>query len=185
MHPIRTLTSKIRMTELVKAHAETLTTERQTARGVEVRYSGGDFITFVVVPILVGLGVWLADIEAPKPDPLLAAVSILFGLLFALLILVFDQVKREAERPTPEAGNDPLVDSWQLLTNVSWAILVSTVLLGFMFGATLFTDEKLAAWLTGVVTCLFLHLLLTFLMILKRLFFMARRITGILLTGRR
>ena len=184
-HLIRALTSKITMTELMKAHLETLSSEAQTTEGIEVRYSVGDFATFVGLPIAVGGALFLGGVEAPKPDPLLSSISILTGLLFALVVLVFDQVKREASRPAPEAGNDPLVDAWQLLTNVCWAILASLLLLTVMFTTVLFTDESLKPWLTGLVACLFLHLILTLLMVLKRVFFMAQRLTGPLLAGRR
>ncbi|SDP46633.1 hypothetical protein SAMN05660199_03964 [Klenkia soli] len=173
------------MTELVKAQTETLSTERQGNDGPESELSPWDLVTFVGLPVLVAGAAVLLDLRAPKIDPLLSAVSILFGLLLGLLVLVFDQLKREAQRPSPAAGNDPLVDSWQLFVNVSWAILVSTVLLGVLITTTVITDQALPAWLTGLVGALLLHLLLTFLMILKRLFFMARRITGNLMTGRR
>lgn len=115
----------------------------------------------------------------------MAAVAILTGLLFALIVMVFDQGKKEADRPAQDAGNDSLVDAWQLLANVSWAILASLLLLAAMFGASLFIDGKLPPWLTGLVAGLFLHLILSLLMVLKRVFFMARRIAVNLLTGRR
>jgi hypothetical protein len=182
---IRALTSKIRVTDVLRAHWETLSIERQTLQGVQRTTSTGDLVTFFGFPVALGLTLALLGIEAPKPDPLLSSVSILTGLLFALIVMVFDQVKREANRPSPAAGNDPLVDAWQLLANVSWAILASLMLLAFMFGAVLFTDEDLAPWLTGTISGLFLHLVLTLLMVLKRVFLMAKRIAGPLLSGRR
>jgi hypothetical protein len=169
------------MTEVAKAHLETLSRERAGKR----EYSAADFVTFFVLPVAVGVALWLAGVRAPKPDPVLSAIAILTGLLFALIVMVFDQVKKEAAHPSPAAGNDPLEDSWQLLANVSWAILVSVLLLGSMYTTVLFTDGDLPPWLTGVVTALFLHLMLTLLMVLKRVFMMARRITGLLISGRR
>jgi hypothetical protein len=185
MHLIRALTSKITMSEVAKSHLETLTTERDTAEGTVVEYSYGDFVVFFILPAALGTGLALAGVKAPKPDPLLSAIAILTGLLFALIVMVFDQVKRTADVPPPASGNDPLVDAWQLLANVSWAILASVLLLTVMFGTVVFTEGTLAPWLTGVVTGLFAHLILTLLMVLKRVVNMARRIVGVLQGGRR
>ncbi len=182
---VRALTSKIRMTEVVKEHWATLSTERQSPQGLQRSTSAGDVVTFFVLPLALGVTLWLLGVKAPKPDPLLSSISILTGLLFALIVLVFDQVKREASRPSPVAGNDPLIDAWQLLANVSWAIMTSLLLLTVMFSSVLFTDEDLAPWLTGIITGLFLHLMLTLLMVLERVFFMAKRLAGPLLSGRR
>ncbi|WP_299956729.1 hypothetical protein [uncultured Modestobacter sp.] len=168
-----------------RAHLETLSTERDVDGRPVAYLSFGDLTTFFGIPLSVGAVLWLTGVQAPKPDPLLASISILTGLLFALVVLVFDQVKRERDRPAPEAGNDPLMDAWQLFANVCWAVVASTLLLTVMFTTVLFVDGKLAPWLTALVTTLFLHLMLTLLMVLKRIFFMARRIAGILFVGRR
>src|SRR4051794_31176185 len=105
MHPIRALTSKVRMTEIAKAHLATLTSERATSSGVQVEYSVGDFVTFGVFPAVTGVALALTGVRAPSADALLAAVAILTGLLFALIVMVFDQVKKEASHPAPQAGN--------------------------------------------------------------------------------
>lgn len=167
------------MTELAKAHLRTLTSSDVTPDGRPIeRPSLGDFITFFVVPAAVGLGLWLGHVTVPSSDPLLAAIAVLTGLLFALLVLMFERIVHERDRDAPAAGNDPLVDAWKVLANVSWAILVSLVLLVVLFGATMFAKHGLPPWLTGVVVGLFAHLALTLVMILKRVFFMAMRIAG-------
>lgn len=176
---IRALTNKIRVTDLALAHTDTLRVEYRDEHGdLRDRRSWGDLVLFFVVPVLAGVATWWFGVKAPDADPLLAAVAVLTGLLFALIVLVFDRLVLEREKPAPTAGNDPVVDTWQLLANVSWAILASLVLLVVLFTATLFVKTDLPPWLTALVAGLGLHLILTLLMVLKRVFLMAKRIAG-------
>ncbi|MGY1719204.1 hypothetical protein ACI8AG_09165 [Blastococcus sp. SYSU DS0552] len=166
------------MTELTRTHLETLS-ERAVVDGRPTqRRSIGDRVTFFLIPAAIGVALWLTGAKAPTAEPLLAAIAVLTGLLFALLVLMFERIVHERERDAPAAGNDPLSDAWQVLANVSWAILMSLVLLSVLFTVTLFTSKALAPWLTGLVAALFAHLVLTLLMILKRVFYTAMRIAG-------
>ena len=59
----------------------------------------------------------------------------------------------------------------QLRANVSWAIGVGVVITGTLMIISAFTTEKhgaYPAWLSAIVLALVVHLLLTLLMILKR-----------------
>lgn len=166
------------MGEVLRAHLETLTTLRQGENAGDERFSWGALITFAIFPVVIGAVTWLCGVEAPGADAMLAAISILTGLLFALLVLMFERVVDEQRVEAPDSGNDPVVDAWQVLANVSWAILVSLVLLVTLFVATLFYEKAISSWLTAVIATLFLHLILTLLMVLRRVFFMAMRIAG-------
>jgi hydrogenase-4 membrane subunit HyfE len=173
------LTNKITMTQVATTHLRTLTEERVQKDGrVKDVVSPWDLALFGLFPILLGVAVWWWDVKAPDADPLLAATAVLTGLLFALIVLMFERVVHATAEVPPAAGNDPVTDAWQLLANVSWAILVSLIQLTVLFAITLLTSGALAPWLTAVVVALFAHLVLTLLMILKRVFSVAMRIAG-------
>ncbi|TYP82899.1 hypothetical protein [Blastococcus xanthinilyticus] len=171
-------TAKIRLTELARAHLDTLSVERHERGQRDDRRSVADLALFFLLPLAVGAAVWGTGVSAPDVDPLLASISILTGLLFALIVLVFDRLIQVRAQQPPAVGNDPVVDAWQLLVNISWAILVSLTLLVVLFTTVLLRTDALPPWLTAIVAALGLHLVLTLLMVLKRVFYMAKRIAG-------
>lgn len=170
---------QIGMAEIAKTHFLTLTRTYLDNNNVSrERGSKTDFSIFFILPVSVGALLFFFGVETKKLDQLLAGSAVLTGLLFALLVLMFERIVHTERALPPEAGVDPVTDAWRVLANVSWSILISIGLLTLIFAANLFVENAAPAWLTGIIAAVFLHLALTLLMILRRVFFMAMRIAG-------
>ncbi|MGI9157991.1 MAG: hypothetical protein ACR2FG_15395 [Marmoricola sp.] len=173
------ISSKIRVGRIVSTHYGTLSVpHRGDDDAVASRLSWTDLGTFVLFPLAAGAALWIGGVRAPAGDRLIPAVALLTGLLFALLVLMLDRIRSERAKDAPDVGNDPLVDAWELFANVSYAILVSTTILSILLVTALFSAGPLHPALTGVLAALVAHLLLTMLMIVKRVFQLAVRLAG-------
>lgn len=173
------ISDKIQVGRVVAAHYRTLSVPyRDENDTVTDRVSWADRGTFILFPVLAGAALGTLGVRAPAGDRLIPAVALLTGLLFALLVLMLDRIRSERGENAPDVGNDPLVDAWELFANVSYAILVSTSILSILLVTALFTTGSLPPVLTGVLTALVAHLLLTMLMIVKRVFQLATRVAG-------
>lgn len=154
-----TLFSKIDISEILITHFSTI---KNTNTG---KPDKDDAITFIVMPLLISTTLVYFEIElyADATNIIIASLSIFVGLMFNIIVLIFDIVKRDASK---KIKNTVLKE---LLANISFAIVLSV----FSIIVTLFTYVgnpcvKIAfTWLVYFLLC---HFCITLLMILKRMY---------------
>ncbi|MFR9794627.1 hypothetical protein ACL02U_01755 [Streptomyces sp. MS06] len=134
------------------------------------RIMWGEVILFYGVPIaLGGVGVAL-HWKIGGVDNILAAFAILTGLLFNLLVLLFDVAAKAAQGV---GGTGPqnvrLKLAKHLQSNVTYSLLVAliaTSILGVLAGMDV---DKADRWISGVLLILLSHFTLNLLMIMRRI----------------
>lgn len=165
--------TKIDVTGIVQAHADTLTDERTRARAPE------DIVLFVGVPAITAsaLVVFGARLTPDGVNVLITALSVFAGLLFNLLVLAHalragGTARTERERRFLRAIN----------VNLEYAILVSLVTIAVCL-LTVFAPaqtvrviagdaaavRQVVGWVSGLIAFCTIHFLLTLLMVLKRM----------------
>lgn len=157
--------SKWSVIPIIKDHYKTLT----DARTGEVRKL--DYIQFVGIPVVVGVFCFWREILLNDLPSVLAGVAVFTALLFNLLVHVssLGMGMKNLEEGEQERKMKELVN--QLNANVSYAIVIGlscTTLLVVMS----FFDFKKSDYgevFTGLAIGFFAHLLLTMLMVLKRI----------------
>ena len=150
---------KVRVGSIISNHFRTLTNHNTK------KFEWDDIFTFLVVPaiasvLLLYLGIGLSD---SATNIIITTLSILVGLLFNVIVIIFDIIKRDASK---KLKNEVLN---QLLTNISYSILLSI----FIIAITLFTYVEISAIemvSTAIVYFLIGNFFLTVLMILKRMY---------------
>ena len=124
-----------------------------------------DYMTFVAIPvvvasILISFGIFLKN---DVINIIITTLSIFVGLMFNIIVIIFDIVKRH---PDHKVKNAVLKE---ILANVSFAILLSLTCIVF----TIITyvpncfASRLANWISYFLITLFV---ITLLMILKRMY---------------
>lgn len=107
--------SKIALWRLPRDHFATL---RNAATG---KASLVDYLIQIGVPIAVGLTAGLLGFRMSDVDPAVAGVSIVSGLLFAVVVFLFQLRLGLPEDPQRTHGDVTLID--EAMFNVLWAIL--------------------------------------------------------------
>lgn len=157
----------IRMIDLipiVKDHFNTLRSHSTD----EVMW--GEVTFFYGVPIVLGGAGMYLNWNIGGVGNILAAFAILTGLLFNLLVLLFD-VAAKAAQSVGGIGpqNTRLKLAKHLQANVTYSLLVAlvaTAVLGVSAGMDL---EKMNRWISGVLLVLLSHFTLNLLMIMRRI----------------
>lgn len=164
MTQTRTRRSKFSALALASDHYNTL---RNFQSG---RYSAADLAVHVGLPAALAVLAWLLGATARNIPDVLSAVAIFTGLIFNVFVLIFDLTARATDKLPAESRAlvDRLAD--ELRANVSYAVLVGIVFTAFLGGVTMFidTDEPLGVAVTAFMIFVGVHMLLTVLMILKR-----------------
>nr|WP_321412845.1 hypothetical protein [uncultured Allomuricauda sp.] len=150
---------KINIIGIIKDHLKTLVNDNSQ------KPDFSDYFTFLIIPFVVsGILIWLKiDLSDKATNIVITTLSILVGLLFNVIVILFDILKRDN---TQQVKNDLLK---QLLTNISYSIFISL----FIILLTVLSFFKIEIW---VKVCTFLiyfflsHFSLTVLMILKRVY---------------
>lgn len=150
---------KINIKLIVKNHLDTLVNDNSK----KAEFS--DWLTFLIIPLIVaGALIYLnIDLSERAINIVITTLSILVGLMFNVIVILFDILKRNN---TEKIKNELLK---QLLTNISYSIFLSL----FIIFLTVMTFLKIDLWVT---ICTFLvyfflsHFSLTVLMILKRVY---------------
>jgi hypothetical protein len=153
---------KIDVRDILKDHCRTMVLYDSGKTSIE------DILLFFCLPILISvaalwLGILLTD---PAVNVLITAISILGGLLFNLLVLIYTV----AERFAPPTGKK---DAQQFLrevySNIAYAILMCILCLIPLIGLVINERPHIELILNAIAIALCVHLTLTLLMILKRL----------------
>jgi hypothetical protein len=129
-----------------------------------------DYVLYLGVPAGVFVASILGPLRASNVADILAAVAILTGLVFNAVLLVADLSARAREIVGEPRRSQVIGLADQLRANITYAVLLG-LLLSLILGAiAMFTNDSkpISNWLTGLVLFLGLQLLLTILMVLKR-----------------
>lgn len=169
--------SKISIRRLLVDHLDTLVDHRlrEDTPGAVAPRSRGDVLLFFCFPAAVGilvavLGVRLADSVISAT---ITAFSIFVGLLFNLLALTYEVMRRTAEVNVNNRSRS--VDRKkralrEVHANVSFAILVALSIVVLALPEYALSDGSIASRvLTSALVALALNFVLTLLMILKRM----------------
>lgn len=140
-----------------------------------------DILIFFAVPVATFAGLWLGDFRLRDTGQVLAGVAIFTGLLFGLLVHVFAVGLQISDSPrfTTTSRVTLLVD--ELRANVAYACGVGLLLTMILLVSSAFAtttppgvsgtapEREVIAWASSAIAALVLHLVLTMLMVLKRL----------------
>jgi hypothetical protein len=162
------MSSKMSVGPVVRDHFATLS----SSKSVSARWR--DYSLAVGVPVLVGVAALIFHWQLASIGEIATTVSILAGLLFALVIYVF-QLRIDVAHD-PRIANDGIVARLldELFSNVLYAVLVglaSAVVVMIAANTRTQTDNGLDAvnpWWTAAVLAIVTHLIMTIFMCLKR-----------------
>lgn len=156
---------KTAVREIAQKHFETLVDGRTG------KVSKADWTFSVGVPVIVGVVAPVLSFRLPSGSGAIDAAAILTGLLFGLVVFIF-QVRLTIKADPVKSQYGALTDSVDaLFQNVLYAILVGLLWTIVSVAADAFTirrGEYLTGWATGAVTAVGLHLAWVVLMCLKR-----------------
>lgn len=150
---------KINVAKIISKHIGTLKNYNTNKLGFD------DFITFIFIPLIVtGLLIYFdIGLSDRATNIIITTLSILVGLLFNVIVIIFDIIKRDS---TKKIKNKLLEE---LLTNISYSILLSIFIIVFTL-LTYINNELSNTIFTGIVYFLIGNYFLTVLMILKRMY---------------
>ncbi|MEU8404311.1 hypothetical protein AB0C28_54860 [Nonomuraea sp. NPDC048892] len=130
-----------------------------------------DYIVYLGVPVVFAIAAWLMQLKANNVPEVLAAVAILTGLIFGVFVLIFDLSMRASGTADSIQRSRVARLVEELRANVSYAVLLGLILTATLSGISMFGAEKdqpINRELTALIMLLGSQLLLTILMILKR-----------------
>jgi energy-coupling factor transporter transmembrane protein EcfT len=153
------LLRKVNITDIVVHHFKTLVNDSTK------RPDFDDYLIFIIIPVIVagGLTYFKLFISENSVSIIITSLSIIVGLLFNVIVIIFDIIKRDNSKKI----KNKILE--QLLSNISYTILISIALIIF----TLFTyfDSCLIKKIANLLVYFTLtHYLMTVLMILKRMY---------------
>ncbi|MET9056739.1 hypothetical protein ABZX99_02830 [Streptomyces antibioticus] len=141
------------------------------------RPMASDYATFIGVPaalaIFAAVMTHMGHFHVRDVSKLIGGMGVFTGLLFGLLTNVFTLSLRVRRDEGLDPEHAVVKQVRELFYNVSWAVVVGCTLITMLIlaAATHSTTSALGSIWTGVLTFLVLHLMLTILMALKRLWF--------------
>jgi hypothetical protein len=158
------VTAKWSVSEIVRDHLGTLRDARSN------RYRTSDFFAFYAAPIVVAVGAYFTGFKLQGIEAAVGGVAIYTALLFGMLIHVFQLRIRVADSETLRASIrlGRLID--ELESNVAYAVLVGIAATSALVIAAslLGTTNPLPRGASSVLTALFVHLILSTFLVLKR-----------------
>ncbi len=152
------LLEKINVNDIIGNHVGTLVNDNSKKHGTS------DWFTFAAIPILFSTAMFFLKLPISNNsiNIIITSLSIFVGLLFNMVVLIFDILNK----PTQDEVKKEVLK--QILSNISFTILLSIVMIGFCL--VHLVPNALVKTITGCVIYLFLALFfLTLLMILKRM----------------
>jgi len=150
---------KINFSKIIVSHLRTLQNANTKKAGL------GDYVTFLVTPLVFALFLTWAKVPLKNDaiNIIITTLSIFVGLMFNIIVLIFDIVKRDARQ---HVKNEVLK---QLLANISFEILISVFSILSTLG-TFFENSYLKIAFSFITYFSLAVFLLTLLMILKRMY---------------
>jgi len=150
---------KINIFNIITNHLKTLYNENTGKLGID------DFVTFLVIPLFVAFGLLYFNIHLTESaiTIIITTLSILVGLLFNVIVIIFDIIKRDSSKKLKNRILN------ELLTNISFSIILSIVIILITL-ITYFTNKWICIISTGLVYFFLCIYFMTVLMILKRMY---------------
>lgn len=142
-----------------------------------------DYGTFIGVPlslaIFAGIMTHLGHFHVRDVSKLIGGMGVFTGLLFGLLTNVFTLSLRVRRDEGLDPEHKVIKQVRELFFNISWAVVVGCTLIITLVvaSATHSTTSALGSLWTAWLTFLILHLMLTILMALKRLWYAHNKIS--------
>lgn len=183
--PINTMggrVSKFDIRQIVKDHYRTLYVNGASDRSYRL-----DILATLAVPALVALLLVVLGVRIYDLGDALAAVAVLAGFLFAILIVLLETAVETSGR-TEEHGvtrrtNRRVLVLREVTANVAYSVIVSigaVVLIGAARltgrpSPPLEAPSPLSAWYCTLLFATLLHLLVTLVMVLKRVYSVTHR----------
>ncbi|MEV4382550.1 hypothetical protein [Streptosporangium sp. NPDC049644] len=157
--------------DLIRDHFNTL---YEFGPGGRSYTSWTDITLFYVFPALVGISCWIADLKLYVSDVLLGGVAILTGFLFGLLVHVFSVGVKVSDDSRYGSGDRLPVLIDELRANVSYSCAVGLIITLLLVVPVAFVEPEmlekgLNPGLAGLFSTLFIHLILTLLMVIRRI----------------
>ncbi|MEU5078167.1 MULTISPECIES: hypothetical protein [Streptomyces] len=156
----------IRMIDLVPIIKDHFQTLRSHATN---QVMWGEISFFLGAPVLLGAFGAFLDWKVKGVGNILAAFAILAGLLFNLLVLLFDVAAKAAQAGGLGPQNVRLKLAKQLQANVTYALLMALGAAGILGVASGMGMEKINRWLSSILVALLTHFILTLFMIMRRI----------------
>lgn len=166
---------KFNVLPAIHDHFETFSDHQAGGRPLVRDYAG-----MLGLPILAAGAIWFVGIRVREVGTFLGGIAILTGLLFALVIFVFQLRLQVSGDPRHPNGSRLPVLLDELFANVNYAVIIgmATSAVGVVAAATSDSASGEAPlWASVVLTALGVHLLLTVLMCVKRTRAAYRRMT--------
>ncbi|MBS1546486.1 MAG: hypothetical protein JSU02_03800 [Bacteroidetes bacterium] len=154
---------KINIAQIVRSHLDTLKNDNTKKAGVD------DYLTFLVLPGAIAFALIVFDVRLNEraTNIIITSLSILVGLLFNVIVLLFDLVSKKGKR---SLKNRILKE---VLANITFAVLLAIISIIL----TLLANLPNTCVVRVVEFCLYFLLsqfLLTSLMVLKRIYLLFR-----------
>ncbi|MFJ5922464.1 hypothetical protein ACIQF6_07595 [Kitasatospora sp. NPDC092948] len=149
---------------IIKDHFKTLRSNRNN----KILWS--DIIFLCGTPAIASAGIVVAKWRMAGVSNLLAALALLAGLLFNLLVLMFDVARKAAAGTGGQTSqNLKFVLTQQLQANVTYALFVSLMAVLVLGAESSTGSERMPVWTSAILAYLLIHFTLTLFMILKRI----------------
>lgn len=158
--------NKINISEIIIGHLDTLIDASSGERSTK------DLVLFYVIPVVIAVIFCFFSpvMESGAADTLVNAGAIFTGLLLSLLMLVYDHKSRLKDDNTDQGVRLKSVFH-ELYYNISYAVVMSVFIVFSSFlHKVLYSVDSVISGITGALLIFIgLNLLLTILMILKRI----------------
>lgn len=158
------MATRTSVTRIVTSHFGTLRNHATQAP------SARSYLVQIAFPIGAAVVAVLLGFRLRSSDEILAGLSILAGLLFALLVFVFQLRLQVTQDPRIPRGSVLLRLLDDLFANVAYSVVVGLVAASaaLIAGSIVEADKALNSWWTGVLIALTVHFGLNIAMCLKR-----------------
>lgn len=153
------LFNKVNLSRIIVDHFKTLVNSNTNKAGFD------DYFTFLIFPLITGVGLLLFKqiIDKDIVNIIITILSIFVGLLINVIVLIFDIIKRDAEK------NLKNVVLRQTISNITYTILISIITIIFcLFTFVNYNIIKIVS--SGFIYFLAIHFFVTLFMILKRMY---------------
>lgn len=150
---------KINVTKIIANHLKTLVNDNTKKSEIS------DWVTFLILPLIGAVGLSYCEVSLSERaiNLVITTLSILVGLLFNVVVILFDIIKRDNSKKL----KNRLLE--QLLTNICYTIFVSLTII-FLTVLSFFDNECWKKVITFLLYFLLIHFAITILMILKRIY---------------
>ena len=173
--------SRIDVFKIVRDHFKTFGSHVRSIKRIVVM----DYILFIVIPLTIAILFDYNDVSMAKTsNGIIAALAIFGGFLFNLLAIIYSQIdklKLEANDPSEPDQKLKKLFIGQIHSNISYAILMCLVSVGFLFCYRIESDFSIykSFSLSNLINILnifiLVHLFLTLLMVINRVYVLLKR----------